>query len=115
MVYPIPESNVKPAKTRPRLNSAHCTRGLTSLDQRLPRHAKSTCFTVKGIHHPSREVHIDPLRIRTDTPSLVEINVVKDFPARIKFAIKDLRFHKVPPPHPVIASRKSIECFRRAE
>ena len=89
--------------------------GQPELDQRLPRHPKSTRFTVKGIHHPSREVHIHPLGIRTDTPSLAEINVIKDFPAILKFAIKDLRFHKVQPPHPVIASRKSIECFRRVE
>src|ERR1700730_4813383 len=89
--------------------------GKPQLDQRLPRHAESARFTVEGIHHPSREIHVDPLRIGANAPSFAEVELAHDLPAGIKFAITGLRFHKSPPLHPVIVSPKLVEYCHRAE
>jgi hypothetical protein len=67
---------------------------------------QSTRFAVEGIHHPSREVHVNPPRICADASSFAYIELIDNLPPGVKFAIKRLRFHKLPPLRPVTASRK---------
>jgi hypothetical protein len=77
--------------------------GKPQFDERLSSYPQPPCLTVEGLHHPGREVYIDPLRVGAYTPSLAQIQLINDLFAGIKFPIKRLRFHKAPPLHPVIA------------
>ena len=44
--------------------------GKPQFNERLSGHTRSPRLTVEGIHHPGREVSVDPLRFSPDAPSL---------------------------------------------
>lgn len=56
----------------------------------MPRHTESPRLAVEGIHHPSGEINVDPLRIGANAPRFAEIEVFHDLLASIKLP-RDIR------------------------
>ena len=76
------------------LSSAVCIArkavGYPHLDQRLAAHAQVAGLGIKGVHHPDRKVHINPLRLLVGPAGRCPVHMAGNVFASVKAAVKFL-------------------------
>src|SRR3982074_1772572 len=83
-------------------------------NERLSCYTEPARFSVEGVYHPSRKIHIYPLRIGPNAPRLAQIKLIHDFFTGIKLAVKCLGFHKSLPLRLATVSQRSVGRVHRA-
>src|SRR5207302_2103094 len=83
-------------------------------NERLSCYTEPARLSVEGVYHPSRKIHIDPLRIGPNASCLAQIQLIHDFFAGIKLAVKCLGFHKSLPLRLATVSQRSVGRSHRA-
>jgi len=83
------------------------------LDQRLARHAETGGFAVERLHHPGREIHVDPLGNGADTARLAQVEVLRHLFAAVELLVKFFRFHRAQSPRLSSAAPRSGGYSRR--